>query len=176
MQWSAGIKFAFELSRKVKDFIGSHLVRRNRIIMEITAKNFEEKLPLIESSIDEAVFVSIDGEFTGLSCKENAFAALDTAEERYIKAQRTASQFMLIQVDTLRFNSTKHSTLHYHLFFSLASAHFTTTAKVKRIRTGHSTFTFFQSQFPGTQTESILGKHSTLKVVIKSIVLTKFIL
>lgn len=101
MRCSVTHKFAFELSRKVKDFISSYLVRRNRKIMEITAKNFEEKLPLIESSIEDALFVSIDGEFTGLSFKEDAFGGMDTPEERYLKAQRTATKFMLIQVSII---------------------------------------------------------------------------
>jgi len=66
--------------------------------MEVTSKNFEEKLPKILASIEDAIFVSIDGEFTGLSSKEDAFSALDTPSERFQKARNAGTKFMLIQV------------------------------------------------------------------------------
>jgi hypothetical protein len=59
--------------------------------MEITSKNFVEKLPLIEASIDDALFVAIDGEFTGLSCKDEAIGSLDTPAERYAKVKQLSN-------------------------------------------------------------------------------------
>jgi len=35
--------------------------------MEVTAANFEAVLPKVEKALDEAEFVAIDGEFTGLN-------------------------------------------------------------------------------------------------------------
>ena len=34
--------------------------------MEVTRHNFAEKLPLIEEAIENASFIAIDGEFTGM--------------------------------------------------------------------------------------------------------------
>ena len=66
--------------------------------MEITKNNFFEKLPLIEASIEDAIFVAIDGEFTGLSCKDDPISGLDTPAERYVKAQKSTTKFLLVQV------------------------------------------------------------------------------
>ena len=72
--------------------------------MEITSKNFAEKLPLIEASIDDAIFVAIDGEFTGLNFKETAMSSLDTPVERYIKAQKSTTKFLLVQFGLCTFH------------------------------------------------------------------------
>ena len=39
---------------------------KSRQKMEITRHNFAEKLPLIEEAIENASFIAIDGEFTGM--------------------------------------------------------------------------------------------------------------
>jgi hypothetical protein len=72
--------------------------------MDVTNKNFAEKLPLIEASIDDAIFVAIDGEFTGLNCKETAISSLDTAAERYLKAQKSTTKFLLVQFGLCTFH------------------------------------------------------------------------
>ena len=72
--------------------------------MEITSKNFAEKFPLIEASIDDAIFVAIDGEFTGLSCKDDAISGIDTASERYLKAQKSTTKFLLVQFGLCTFH------------------------------------------------------------------------
>ena len=53
--------------------------------MDITAINFDEKLPYLESSIEDAIFVAVDTEFTGLSIEDQKISSLDTLEERYEK-------------------------------------------------------------------------------------------
>ena len=72
--------------------------------MEITSKNFADKLPLIEASIDDSIFVSIDGEFTGLSCKDEAISGLDTPAERYAKVQKSTTKFLLVQFGLTTFH------------------------------------------------------------------------
>ncbi|XP_022243473.1 poly(A)-specific ribonuclease PARN-like [Limulus polyphemus] len=72
--------------------------------MEITKKNFKEALSVVEAAIQEASFLSIDGEFTGL-CTEMSIHRFDTARERYMKLRETASNFLLIQFGL--------STFHY---------------------------------------------------------------
>lgn len=72
--------------------------------MEVTNKNFSEKLPLIEASIDDAIFIAIDGEFTGLNCKDDAISGLDTPSERYSKVQKTTTRFLLVQFGLCTFH------------------------------------------------------------------------
>ena len=57
--------------------------------MEITAANFNERLPEIEKAISSATFMAIDGEFTGLSA-HNRLSPFDTPAERYGKVKDSA--------------------------------------------------------------------------------------
>ena len=75
--------------------------------MDVTAKNFDEQLAYIESSIDESIFLSIDTEFTGLNIENQQISGLDTLEERYEKSKNSTSQFLMIQFGL--------STFHYDL-------------------------------------------------------------
>ena len=61
--------------------------RPPHLTMEVTADNFHEVLPVVERAIDDATFVAIDGEFTGLSLGTEGTPqnAMDTADERYTK-------------------------------------------------------------------------------------------
>ena len=61
--------------------------RPPHLTMEVTADNFHEVLPVVEKAIDDATFVAIDGEFTGLSLGTEGTPqnAMDTADERYAK-------------------------------------------------------------------------------------------
>ena len=65
--------------------------------MEVTADNFHEVLPVVEKAIDDATFVAIDGEFTGLSLGTEGTPqnAMDTADERYAKVQLYIAHFAL---------------------------------------------------------------------------------
>ena len=61
--------------------------------MEITAANFNERLPEIEKAISSATFMAIDGEFTGLSA-HNRLSPFDTPTERYGKVKDSARYVM----------------------------------------------------------------------------------
>lgn len=64
--------------------------------MDITKTNFKEKYDFIEKTINEAMFLAIDGEFTGLN-EELNLSFLDTPEGRYEKLKEGSMQFMMIQ-------------------------------------------------------------------------------
>ena len=71
--------------------------------MEVTKTNFEEKLPQIEAAIEDAIFVSIDGEFTGLNDGPRE-TALDIPAERYEKARQSTNKFLLVQFGLCTFH------------------------------------------------------------------------
>ena len=52
--------------------------------MDITKGNFPARLPEIEAAIDSAIFLAIDGEFTGLNA-DKGNSAFDLPAERYSK-------------------------------------------------------------------------------------------
>ena len=52
--------------------------------MDITKGNFSARLPEIEAAIDSAIFLAIDGEFTGLDA-DKGNSAFDLPVERYSK-------------------------------------------------------------------------------------------
>uniref|UniRef100_A0A3B3INV5 Uncharacterized protein n=1 Tax=Oryzias latipes TaxID=8090 RepID=A0A3B3INV5_ORYLA len=59
--------------------------------MEVTRTNFKECLSHVYSAIDEADFLAIDGEFSGISDGPSVSAltnGLDTPEERYVKLKK----------------------------------------------------------------------------------------
>jgi len=71
--------------------------------MEITKSNFKEKLPLVESAIEDAIFLAIDGEFTGLNAYKGV-SHFDLPHERYEKIQESAQQFLLVQFGLCTFH------------------------------------------------------------------------
>ena len=75
-----------------------------RRAMDITIQNFDEKLPYVETSIDDAIFVSIDGEFTGLSLQDQQISSLDTLEERYEKIKNSTSKLLMVQFGLCTFH------------------------------------------------------------------------
>ena len=80
-------------------------------VMDITAINFDEKLPYLESSIEDAIFVAVDTEFTGLSIEDQKISSLDTLEERYEKIRTSTSKFLMIQfgLSTFHYDMKKNS-------------------------------------------------------------------
>jgi len=71
--------------------------------MDITKGNFTARLPEIEAAIDSAIFLAIDGEFTGLNA-DKGNSAFDLPAERYSKVQESASQFLLVQFGLATFH------------------------------------------------------------------------
>ncbi|CAH3997884.1 poly(A)-specific ribonuclease PARN-like [Pieris brassicae] len=64
--------------------------------MEVTRKNFKEALPLVSESIEEADFLVIDAEFTGLIDGRDV-SMFDSPEEYYLTLLNGSTQFLLIQ-------------------------------------------------------------------------------
>ncbi|XP_053712564.1 poly(A)-specific ribonuclease PARN [Synchiropus splendidus] len=68
--------------------------------MEVTRTNFKECLNTVYAAIEEADFLAIDGEFSGISDGPNVSAltnGLDTPEERYTKLKKHSMDFLLFQ-------------------------------------------------------------------------------
>ncbi|XP_033838964.1 poly(A)-specific ribonuclease PARN [Periophthalmus magnuspinnatus] len=68
--------------------------------MELTRRNFKESLDTVYEAIEEADFLAIDGEFSGISDGPNVSAltnGLDTPEERYAKLKKHSMDFLLFQ-------------------------------------------------------------------------------
>ncbi|MGH0165392.1 UNVERIFIED_CONTAM: hypothetical protein FKN15_059724 [Acipenser sinensis] len=68
--------------------------------MEVTRKNFKDCLNTIYTAIQEAEFLAIDGEFSGISDGPSVSAltnGLDTPEERYQKLKKHSMDFLLFQ-------------------------------------------------------------------------------
>uniref|UniRef100_A0A8K9XS97 Poly(A)-specific ribonuclease PARN n=1 Tax=Oncorhynchus mykiss TaxID=8022 RepID=A0A8K9XS97_ONCMY len=66
--------------------------------MEVTRTNFKDSLSTVYSAIEEADFLAIDGEFSGISDGPNVSAltnGLDTPEERYMKLKKAIGMFNL---------------------------------------------------------------------------------
>ncbi|XP_033480401.1 poly(A)-specific ribonuclease PARN [Epinephelus lanceolatus] len=80
--------------------------------MEVTRQNYKDSLNTVYSAIDEADFLAIDGEFSGISDGPNVSAltnGLDTPEERYTKLKKHSMEFLLFQFGlcTFKYDQTK---------------------------------------------------------------------
>uniref|UniRef100_A0A7N8XHF7 Poly(A)-specific ribonuclease PARN n=1 Tax=Mastacembelus armatus TaxID=205130 RepID=A0A7N8XHF7_9TELE len=80
--------------------------------MEVTRKNYKDCLNTVYSAIEEADFLAIDGEFSGISDGPNVSAltnGLDTPEERYTKLKKHSMDFLLFQFGlcTFTYDQTK---------------------------------------------------------------------
>ncbi|XP_054848743.1 poly(A)-specific ribonuclease PARN [Eublepharis macularius] len=68
--------------------------------MEMTRSNFKENLGKVYEAIEEADFLAIDGEFSGISDGPSVSAltnGFDTPEERYQKLKKHSMSFLLFQ-------------------------------------------------------------------------------
>eukprot|EP00095_Tigriopus_kingsejongensis_P008480 snap_masked-scaffold18_size714446-processed-gene-4.9 protein:Tk08480 transcript:snap_masked-scaffold18_size714446-processed-gene-4.9-mRNA-1 annotation:"hypothetical protein SINV_07959" len=81
--------------------------------MEVTADNFRTVWPEVERAIDEAAFVAIDGEFTGLHTGR-AGGAWDTPAERYESVRESARQFLLVQFGLCTFHYDAERDVYSH--------------------------------------------------------------
>uniref|UniRef100_A0A3B4ZKH7 Poly(A)-specific ribonuclease PARN n=1 Tax=Stegastes partitus TaxID=144197 RepID=A0A3B4ZKH7_9TELE len=80
--------------------------------MEVTRRNYKDSLSTVYSAIEEADFLAIDGEFSGISDGPNVSAltnGLDTPEERYTKLKKHSMDFLLFQFGlcTFKYDQTK---------------------------------------------------------------------
>ena len=63
--------------------------------MIITEDNFEEALPLVKKSIDQAEFISFDMEFSGVHLNlETRITDYDSVEEAYQKKKECVDKFV----------------------------------------------------------------------------------
>ncbi|XP_063055858.1 poly(A)-specific ribonuclease PARN [Engraulis encrasicolus] len=91
--------------------------------MEVTRQNFKESLSTVCSAIDEADFLAIDGEFSGISDGPSVSAltnGLDTPEERYEKLKKHSMDFLLFQFGLCTFrydkNESKYLTKSFNFY------------------------------------------------------------
>lgn len=73
--------------------------------MEVTRKNFSSVLPEVEKAINEADFLCVDTEFSGLHASSSFhISSLDTPEERYHKLRKGSCDFLVFQVGLCTFH------------------------------------------------------------------------
>lgn len=65
--------------------------------MEVTKDNFEKAFSILEREIQEADFIAIDGEFTGLSTIKSHPDGYNTLSDIYIKTRIGSEKMLLIQ-------------------------------------------------------------------------------
>ncbi|XP_053550675.1 poly(A)-specific ribonuclease PARN [Bombina bombina] len=80
--------------------------------MEVTRSNFKENLQKVYLAIEEADFLAIDGEFSGISDGPSVSTltnGFDTPEERYLKLKKHSMDFLLFQFGlcTFKFDITE---------------------------------------------------------------------
>jgi poly(A)-specific ribonuclease len=71
--------------------------------MDVTRSEFEQSFAYISASIQNATFITIDTEFTGLYTEETKPSTYDTHQTRYTKLIHTINQFQLIQLGICTF-------------------------------------------------------------------------
>ncbi|KAK4327158.1 hypothetical protein Pmani_002387 [Petrolisthes manimaculis] len=85
--------------------------------MEVTKETFKEVLPSIYELIDQADFIAVDAEMTGLRRSDCRYNELDSLEERYIKVRDSGRDFGLIQFGLTTFRYNKEKATYYHATF-----------------------------------------------------------
>ncbi|KAK9309234.1 hypothetical protein QLX08_000987 [Tetragonisca angustula] len=87
--------------------------------MEVTSLNFQEVLAELNEAIENATFLSIDGEFTGLNSGPDA-GAFDTPAQYYAKLRSGSMDFLLVQfglsVFTFNTETQKYSQRSYNIY------------------------------------------------------------
>ncbi|XP_014206531.1 poly(A)-specific ribonuclease PARN isoform X2 [Copidosoma floridanum] len=87
--------------------------------MEVTCINFQEILTELDDVLDNATFLAIDGEFTGLSSGPDA-SAFDTPAQYYAKLRTGSMDFLLVQLGLSVFThnpaTNKYSQRSYNFY------------------------------------------------------------
>ncbi|KAG7212022.1 hypothetical protein KM043_011217 [Ampulex compressa] len=87
--------------------------------MEVTRTNFQEVLAELDDILDNATFLSIDGEFTGLNSGPDA-SAFDTPAQYYAKLRSGSMDFLLVQfglsVFTYNDKTNKYTERSYNFY------------------------------------------------------------
>ncbi|KAM4585049.1 poly(A)-specific ribonuclease PARN [Odontesthes bonariensis] len=119
--------------------------------MEVTRKNFKDCLSTVYSAIDEADFLAIDGEFSGISDGPNVSAltnGLDTPEERYMKLKKHSMDFLLFQFGlcTFKYDQTKSKYITKPFNFYIFPKQFNRTSPDVKFICQSSSIDFLASQ------------------------------
>ncbi|KAK7160963.1 hypothetical protein R3I94_003817 [Phoxinus phoxinus] len=119
--------------------------------MEVTRQNFKEVLPEVCSAVQEADFISIDGEFTGISDGPSVSAltnGLDTPEERYTKLRKHSMNFLLFQfgICTFRYEQNKSTYITKAFNFYIFPKPFSRTSPDIKFICQSSSIDFLASQ------------------------------
>ncbi|KAL2086513.1 hypothetical protein ACEWY4_017572 [Coilia grayii] len=119
--------------------------------MEVTRQNFKESLNTVCSAIDEADFLAIDGEFSGISDGPSVSAltnGLDTPEERYEKLKKHSMDFLLFQFGlcTFRYDKSESKYLTKSFNFYIFPKPFSRNSPDKKFICQSSSIDFLASQ------------------------------
>ncbi|RUP47722.1 ribonuclease H-like domain-containing protein [Jimgerdemannia flammicorona] len=71
--------------------------------MEVLKDNFEEVLPIFTAAVENADFIAIDTELTGLNRPTESQDFTDDTQTRYSKLRISASEFLVIQFGVCTF-------------------------------------------------------------------------
>lgn len=78
--------------------------------MEVTKSNFTEKLDEIADAIQQATFLSVDTEFTGLDALDHGhISPFDTPAERFAKMCKGSLDFLIVQFGLCTFKFSEES-------------------------------------------------------------------
>lgn len=137
------------LKRFAARIFQSIALKSPKLDMEVTKKNFAEKLPLVQKAIQEASFIAIDGEFTGLDADGGTRQSiLDTPEDRYLKSRQNVNKFLLVQFGlvTFHYNSKKDKFTNRAFNFYVWPRQFSRSAPDIRFLCQSSSIDFLVSQ------------------------------
>ncbi|KOC67680.1 Poly(A)-specific ribonuclease PARN-like domain-containing protein 1 [Habropoda laboriosa] len=92
-------------------------------MIEVSKTNFKHLYPTLSDAIDNASFISIDAEFTGINTEEDMkHSFFDTLEDRYNTLRRNIRPFIIIQfgITTFRHDPEENAYIarcfNFHLF------------------------------------------------------------
>uniref|UniRef100_A0AAR2JTI0 Poly(A)-specific ribonuclease PARN n=1 Tax=Pygocentrus nattereri TaxID=42514 RepID=A0AAR2JTI0_PYGNA len=121
--------------------------------MEITRRNFKESLGAVYGAVEEADFLAIDGEFSGISDGPSVSAltnGMDTPEERYAKLRKHSMDFLLFQFGLLILHTHiclwKESHSYYSFNFYIFPKPFSRTSPDIKFICQSSSIDFLASQ------------------------------
>ncbi|MCJ8748264.1 hypothetical protein PDJAM_G00163080 [Pangasius djambal] len=89
--------------------------------MEVTRQSFKDTLSVIHSAVEEADFLAIDGEFSGLSdgpAVSMLTNGMDTPEERYSKLRKHSMDFLLFQFGLCAFRYDQSQSKYFTKAFN----------------------------------------------------------
>uniref|UniRef100_A0AAR2L8F6 Poly(A)-specific ribonuclease RNA-binding domain-containing protein n=1 Tax=Pygocentrus nattereri TaxID=42514 RepID=A0AAR2L8F6_PYGNA len=119
--------------------------------MEITRRNFKESLGAVYGAVEEADFLAIDGEFSGISDGPSVSAltnGMDTPEERYAKLRKHSMDFLLFQFGlcTFRYDQAQSKYLTKSFNFYIFPKPFSRTSPDIKFICQSSSIDFLASQ------------------------------